>query len=200
MRNLIAILRGITRAEIEQIAEILLNAGITKIEVPLNSPNAFASIETLIKNFDGQGIFGAGTVLTTEDVKRLADIGAQMVVSPHCNIAVIQQTKKQNMLSYPGVMTPTECFTALEYGADGLKFFPGDIIGANGIKAMRAVLPSDTNCMIVGGAHIGNFAEFRQAGANGFGIGSALYQAGEAADAVAQKAQAIVKAYDDVMQ
>ncbi len=200
MRNLIAILRGITAAEIEKIAEILLSAGIAKIEVPLNSPNAFANIETLVKNFDQQGIFGAGTVLTVDDVKRLADIGAQMVVSPNCNLAVIQQTKKHDMLSYPGVMTPTECFTALEHGADGLKFFPGDIIGAAGIKAMRAVLPKDTNCMVVGGANIGNFAEFKQAGADGFGIGSTLYRAGDRADAVAKKAKEIVKAYDEVMR
>ncbi len=200
MRNLIAILRGITTDEIKKITEILLSAGITKIEVPLNSPNAFATIETLVKNFSGQGIFGAGTVLTIDEVKRLADIGAQMVVSPNCNVAVIQQTKKQNMLSYPGVMTPTECFTALEHGADGLKFFPGDIIGTAGIKAMRAVLPKDTNCMVVGGANIDNFTEFRQAGADGFGIGSALYQAGDSAETVAQKAKAIVNAYDEVMR
>ncbi len=200
MRNLIAILRGITTAEIQKIAEILLNAGITKIEVPLNSPDAFATIELLVKKFSGQGIFGAGTVLTTDDVDRLAAIGAQMVVSPNCNVAVIQQTKKRKMLSYPGVMTPTECFTALENGADGLKFFPSDIIGANGIKAMRAVLPPDTNCMVVGGAAIANFAEFKNAGANGFGIGSALYKAGDDADIVATKAKAMIDAYDEVMK
>ena len=198
-RNLIAILRGIKPDAVEDITDALLTTGIDRIEIPLNSPTPFDSIARIIEQFSGQGIFGAGTVLNLAEVERLAGLGANMVVSPNCDEAIIRATKTAGMLSYPGVMTPSECFTALNAGADGLKFFPGEVITPIGLKAMRAVLPTDTICLAVGGAHAGNFAEWRDAGADGFGIGSAIYQPDDDAESVATKARAIVAAYDEVM-
>ena len=200
MRNVIAILRGVRPFEVEAIVDKLLAAGITKIEVPLNSPEPFESIERIVKTFEGQGIFGAGTVLTIEDVNRLAEIGAQLIVSPNCNPSVISKTKALGLLSYPGVMTPSECFAALNAGADGLKFFPGELVGPIGLKAIRAVLPPQTQCLAVGGARPDNFVDWVNAGANGFGIGTAIYKAGDDAQAVEQKAREIVKAYDEVLK
>ncbi len=196
-RNIIAILRGVSPDEVEQIAEVILEKGINKIEVPLNSPTPFDSIEKLLTRFHGQGVFGAGTVLRLEDVERLASIGAHMVVSPNCDPQIIQKTKKNGMLSYPGVLTPSEGFAALNAGADGLKFFPGEMVGPIGLKAMRAVLPPETECLAVGGARPENFGEWVQAGASGFGIGSAIYKAGDTQEAVVKKAQNIVEAYDE---
>ena len=198
-RNLIAILRGVKPDAVEDITAALLAAGIDRIEIPLNSPTPFDSITRIIERFSGQGIFGAGTVLNLAEVERLAGLGANMVVSPNCDEAIIRATKTAGMLSYPGVMTPSECFTALNAGADGLKFFPGEVITPTGLKAMRAVLPTDTLCLAVGGAHAGNFAAWRDAGADGFGIGSAIYQPDDDAESVAAKARAIVAAYDEVM-
>ena len=196
MRNLIAILRGIHPHEVLPITEILLDIGIARIEVPLNSPEPFDSIALLIQNFKNKGIFGAGTVLNVKQVQTLADIGADMVVSPNCNPTVIKATKAAGMLSFPGVMTPTECFTALDAGADGLKFFPGDILHPQGLKAIQTVLPTGLNCIAVGGAKPAQFAEWVAAGATGFGIGSALYKAGDTPEEVERKAKAIVAAYD----
>lgn len=198
-KNLIAILRGVTPAEVGDIGQALLDAGIEKIEVPLNSPDPFQSIETLIQKFHGQGLFGAGTVLTVEDVEKLSDMGADMVVSPNCNTEVVKATKAAGMLSLPGVMTATECFAALDAGADGLKFFPGELVGPAGMRAMRAVLPMTVDCLAVGGAKPDNFADWVAAGATGFGIGSAIYRAGDSVAEVAQKAREIVKAYDAVL-
>ncbi|MBU2935489.1 MULTISPECIES: 2-dehydro-3-deoxy-6-phosphogalactonate aldolase [Pacificibacter] len=197
-RNIIAILRGVQPSEVHAIAQTLIAQGIDKIEVPLNSPDPFTSIETLVTKFQGQGTFGAGTVLTTEDVTRLADIGAQMIVSPNCHPEVIKATKAAGMLSFPGVMTPSECFAALDAGADALKFFPGELVGPVGLRAMRAVLPKDIDCFAVGGAKAENFGAWVQAGATGFGIGSALYRVGDTAADVAQKAADMVQAYDAV--
>ena len=198
-RNLIAILRGIKPDEVEAVADALLGAGIDRIEIPLNSPAPFDSIARLIKRFSGQGVFGAGTVLQVAEVERLGALGAHMVVSPNCDSTVIRATKTAGMLSYPGVMTPSDCFAALNAGADGLKFFPGEVITPIGLRAMRAVLPTDALCLAVGGAKADNFADWHMAGADGFGIGSAIYKLGDDAESVAVKARAIVAAYDEVM-
>ena len=198
MRNLIAILRGITPEHAEAIGQVLLDAGIVKIEVPLNSPDPFASIGTLASCFGEQALIGAGTVLAVEQAQQVHTVGGRLVVSPDCNPEVIAETKRLGMLSYPGVMTPTECFTALRAGADGLKLFPGNLLGPDGLKAIRAVLPAGTQVLAVGGAGPDNFAAWCSAGIDGFGIGTALYRAGDSSDTVATKAQAIVAAYDEV--
>ena len=199
-RNIVAILRGVQPSEVVEIGGVLIESGISKIEVPLNSPRPFESIEALVKHFGTQAVIGAGTVLTVDDVARIASIGGKLIVSPDCNPEVIVATKAAGILSYPGVMTPTECFCALRNGADGLKFFPGNLIGPDGVKAIRAVLPVDTEILAVGGAGPENFADWKAAGASGFGIGSALYKAGDTAELVRQKAQNIVMQYDIVFK
>lgn len=197
-RNIIAILRGITPDAVVGVGAALIDAGIDRIEVPLNSPDAFASIEALVEQFGERALIGAGTVLTADVVMDVADTGAGLIVSPNCDAAVIRATKARGMMSFPGVMTPTECFAALQAGADGLKLFPGALIGPSGLRAMRAVLPPGTQVYAVGGAGPENFADWRDAGADGFGIGTALYRPGDEAGAVAARAREIVATYDEV--
>lgn len=196
MRNIIAILRGVKPDEVEAIGDALVEAGITRIEVPLNSPEPFDSISRLVRRLDGQAQLGAGTVLSIDDVQRVADTGAQLIVSPNADIDVIAETKRLGLASYPGVFTPTECFAALRAGADGLKIFPAELMGITGVKAIRAVLPPDTMVFAVGGTNAGNLAEWRAAGANGFGIGSALYKPGRSAEEITSLAVDLVTAYD----
>ena len=198
MRKIIAILRGIRPDEILVAGDALITAGIGMIEVPLNSPDPFDSIARLVTRFGEDALIGAGTVLDTKEVDRLANIGAKLVVSPDCNPQVIAATKAHGMTSFPGIMTPTEALTALRSGADGLKLFPGSLIGPDGLKALRAVLPPDCQIYAVGGAGPENFAAWRAAGADGFGIGSALYAPGMPPDAIASRAKDIITAYDNV--
>ena len=195
-RNIIAILRGIKPDEAVEIASVLIQSGIDKIEVPLNSPYPLKSISAMVERFSDQALIGAGTVLNVEEVQQIAAIGAKLIVSPNCDLEVISATKEAGLLSYPGVMTPTECFAALKAGADGLKIFPSSLIGPDGVKAIRAVLPPLTEVLAVGGAGAENFDQWLQAGVDGFGIGSALYKPGMSADDVAAKAAALVDAYD----
>ena len=195
-RNIIAILRGITPAEAVPAAAALIDAGITNIEVPLNSPDPFASIKAMADAFASDALIGAGTVLSVEDVGRVAQAGGKLVVSPNCDPRVIHATKTSGLQSWPGVMTPTECFAALKNGADGLKIFPGSLIGPAGMQAIRAVLPRGTQVYAVGGAGPDNFAEWIAASVDGFGIGSALYKPGMSVDDIATRAADIVAAYD----
>ncbi len=195
-RNIIAILRGVRPDEVLEIGACLVETGITTIEVPLNSPDPFASIGLLAREFGQDARIGAGTVLTTEDVSRVADAGGALVVSPDANPEVIRATKAAGMASYPGVLTPTECFSALRNGADGLKFFPASLIGPAGLSALRAVLPPATKTFAVGGAGPDSFAEWIAAGVTGFGIGSGLYKAGFTRQEVEDRATTIVAAYD----
>lgn len=198
-RHLIAILRGITPPEAQAACDALIRAGITSIEVPLNSPDPFTSIAEMALAFGDTALIGAGTVLTANDVDRVARAGGRLVVSPNCDPAVIRATKAAGMQSWPGVLTPTECFAALHAGADGLKIFPADMMGPSGLKAIRAVLPTGTQVYAVGGAGPDSFAHWRSAGADGFGIGSALYRPGMTADEIHTRAAAIVAAYDAAM-
>ncbi len=197
-REIIAILRGIQQHEICEIADVLINAGIIKIEVPLNSPDPFATIARLVEHAGERALVGAGTVLDTDAVKRLAGIGAQMVVSPDTNAAVISATKAAGMLSYPGIMTPTECFAALRAGADGIKLFPAFKLGIDGLAAVKSVLPVGTKTYAVGGVGPANFGDWQAAGITGFGIGSGIYKVGFGVQDVATRAHDIVSAYDKV--
>ena len=198
-RNLIGILRGVSPEQCVVVATAVLEAGIDRIEVPLNSPEPFKSIERIATAIGDRALVGAGTVLTVEDVDRVSTAGGQLIVSPNCDVEVIRATKSKGMKSWPGVMTPTECFAALRNGADGLKFFPANIVGVEGVRAMRAVLPAETQVYAVGGAGPDNFGDWLAAGVNGFGIGSALYRAGFSVKDVAERAQSIVAAYDSAV-
>ena len=196
MRKLIAILRGISPDEAVDVAKKLIDAGITTIEVPLNSPEPLESIRLMAQAFGDRALIGAGTVLTVEDVKAVVAAGGKLIVSPDCNPEVIAATKSAGLASYPGVISPTECFAALRAGADGLKFFPASLIGPGGLAAIKAVLPADTQTWAVGGAGPENFAEWFAVGVTGFGIGSALYKPGLSAEDVANRVVEIVTAYD----
>ncbi len=199
-RALIAILRGIEPHEAKDIAEVLIDCGINRIEVPLNSPDPFNSIERMITSFGNEAQIGAGTVLTTKDVNLLAKIGGSMVVSPNCNTEVIRATKKTGMSSYPGVLTPTECFAALDTGADGLKIFPAFVLGITGLSALKSVLPDTTETYAVGGVDANDFSLWFDAGITGFGVGSSLYKPGHTVDEVRSKAVSLVAAYDSGKQ
>lgn len=195
-REIIAILRGVSPDEAVPIADALVEAGITRIEVPLNSPDPFDSIGKMLKAHGDHAMIGAGTVLEVRDVERLHVMGAHMVVSPDANASVIVATKQAGMLSFPGVMTPTECFAALHAGADGLKLFPASLLGIDGLKAIGAVLPKGTKTYAVGGVGPSNFADWFAAGITGFGIGSAIYKPGMSVADVASRAADMVAAYD----
>jgi 2-dehydro-3-deoxyphosphogalactonate aldolase len=190
----VAILRGVEPDEVEGIAEELVSRGITLIEVPLNSPDPFRSIERMAKRFAGRALIGAGTVLTFADVARCHDAGSQLIVSPNMRADIISATVSRGMISAPGCMTPTEIFAALDAGAHAVKLFPGEIMSPAVVKAMRAVLPVAATVLVVGGVNAGNMDAFRAAGATGFGVGSSLYRKGMTKHEVAQNADAFLKA------
>ncbi|MEM9576622.1 MAG: 2-dehydro-3-deoxy-6-phosphogalactonate aldolase [Pseudomonadota bacterium] len=197
---LIAILRGLTPAEAPDIAQVLIDAGITQIEVPLNSPDPLDSIALLAREFGQDALIGAGTVLTPDEVAAVSDAGGGLIVSPNCDVDVIAATKARGMHSWPGIFTPTEAFAALKAGADGLKLFPGSMAGPSGLAAMRAILPKGTMVYAVGGAGPENFAEWIAASADGFGLGSALFKPGMTAEDVSARARSIVSAYQDAIR
>ncbi|QNI03353.1 2-dehydro-3-deoxy-6-phosphogalactonate aldolase [Halomonas sp. SH5A2] len=192
---LIGILRGVTPDDVVAVGEALLDAGITQIEVPLNSPDPFTSIQRLADAFGDRALIGAGTVLRTEQVRDVHAAGGRLIVSPNCRPAVIEESHRLSMASWPGIATPSEAFDALDAGATGLKLFPAVQVGIEGMKAVRAVLPLNTLLYAVGGIGIDNFAAWRAAGVDGAGLGSALYQPGQTPQQVSKQAQALVDAW-----
>ncbi len=199
-RPLIAILRGITPLEAESVSDILIEAGISIIEVPLNSPQPFETIERMVKFHGDNGIFGAGTVLREYDVYRVQEVGGKIIVSPNLNTLVIKKTKELNMYSIPGVFTATECFDALDTGADVLKFFPASLLKEENFKALNAVLPENTISIAVGGIGENTFPSWLKVNINGFGLGSSLYKPGMLVEEIKLKAENIVKFYDNCVQ
>lgn len=196
-RPLIAILRGITPLEAESVSDVLIEAGIKIIEVPLNSPRPYETIERMAKFHGNNGIFGAGTVLNEDEVSMVADAGGNIIVSPNSNPLIIKKTKELNLLSFPGVFTATECFQALDAGADGLKFFPASLLKPENFKALSAVLPDNIISVAVGGIDEINFSSWIEVKITGFGLGSNLYKPGMLLDDIQAKAEKIVKAYDN---
>ncbi len=191
---LVAILRGIQPSEALPIGEALVATGWHLIEVPLNSPHPLDSIAAMASAFP-QALIGAGTVLNTADVRNVHAAGGQLVVSPNFNPAVVHEAVRLGLVCLPGVMTASEAFAALEAGAAGLKIFPAEMITPAVIKALRAVLPAATVVLPVGGITPENMRAYRAAGANGFGIGSALYKPGMAALQVSQNAIKFIASY-----
>ena len=195
LTGVVAILRGVTPAEVLDVAAVLHEAGVRVIEVPLNSPQAFDSIARLAATWGGRVLVGAGTVLTPEDVDRVADAGGRLVLAPNFDAAVVRQTKARGLLSVPGVATPSEGFAALAAGADALKLFPTEMLGPAVLKAWRAVFPPGTAMLPVGGVGVANLAAFKAAGAAGAGIGSSLYAPGVTLDELGRRARALVAAW-----
>ena len=191
---LVAILRGVTPDEAVAIGEAVAESGIRIIEVPLNSPEPLASIERLAQRFGDEVLVGAGTVLHPQQVAQVRDAGGRLVVSPNSNPAVIRATVEAGMVSSPGVLTPSEAFAALDNGAHALKLFPAEAASPQVVKAIRAVLPKEVRLLIVGGVTPQSVDGWLDAGADGFGLGGALYQAGQSAQETLAKAQAFVAA------
>jgi len=191
---LVAILRGLRPTEAIPVGAALVGAGWTMIEVPLNSPQPLESIAALASSMP-HALVGAGTVLTVEDVRNVQAAGGQMVVSPNFNPEVVRETARLGLVSLPGVITPSEAFAALAAGASGLKLFPAEMISPAVLKALRAVLPPATLTIPVGGIGLNNMAAWRQAGASGFGIGSALFKPGMTVNEVKTQATLFADAW-----
>ncbi|TPW27406.1 2-dehydro-3-deoxy-6-phosphogalactonate aldolase [Pararhizobium mangrovi] len=197
-RSLVAILRGIRPDEVEAAIDELVEAGFTAMEIPLNSPEPFRSIEMAAKRAPEGCLIGAGTVLDTGSVDRLNDAGGRLLVAPNAAPAVIARAAAFSMVTMPGVMTPSEAFVALDAGASALKFFPASVLGPAGIGAMMAVLPKDVPVGAVGGVSEKNFADYAAVGIRTFGLGSSLYKPGMDAAEIGRRARTAVAAYDDV--
>jgi 2-dehydro-3-deoxyphosphogalactonate aldolase len=192
---LVAILRGVTPARIEAIAGELFEAGFRAIEVPLNSPEPLKSIGLLAKQFGDTCLTGAGTVLTPEDVDRVADAGGKLVVTPNTNTAVISRGVEKGLTVMPGFYTPSEGFAAVAAGARYLKLFPASSGGIGHLQAMLAVLPKTVPIYAVGGVGAGNMSEWRKAGAAGFGLGSDLFKPDFSDTDIAARARRCVEAF-----
>ncbi|MGF1622521.1 MAG: 2-dehydro-3-deoxy-6-phosphogalactonate aldolase [Rhodomicrobiaceae bacterium] len=197
-RPLVAILRGIRPEEVEPIVTILIETGFTAIEIPLNSPDPFISIGKAAKLAPADCLIGAGTVLDVDAVDRLADVGGRLMVSPNVEPEVIARATEHGMVTMPGVFTATEALFAIRAGASALKFFPANVLGPEGIKAIRAVLPPHTETGAVGGVSEANLADYAAAGVRTYGLGSNLYQPGESAEQVGSKARTFISAYDAI--
>jgi len=191
---LIAILRGLTPDEAPAVGNALVAAGFVLLEVPLNSPRPLDSI-ALLAQAHADALVGAGTVLTTAQVRDVFAAGGRLVVAPNFNADVVREALRLGMACLPGIATPTEAFGALAAGAHGLKLFPAEAASPAVLKAMLAVLPARTVVLPVGGITPANMGPWRAAGALGFGIGSALYKPGKSPAAVLQAATGFVAAH-----
>lgn len=193
---LVAILRGVRPDEVEPIGDALVAAGFTLIEVPMNSPDPLDSIGRLARRLEGQALVGAGTVLTPDQVRAVQQVGGRLIISPNSDLSVIAQSAQAGLVSMPGYFTPTEAFAAVQAGASALKLFPAEAATPAVLKAQRAVLPKDLPILVVGGINPDTMAPWVAAGANGFGLGSALYKPGATAAQVSEAAQAFLNGWN----
>lgn len=195
---IVAILRGIKADEALGIGEMLLKVGFKIIEVPLNSPKPFDSIKVMASAFGDRAIVGAGTVLNVGDVERLSAVGGQICISPNTNIDVIKRAKALGMISVPAFFTATEAFVAVDAGADALKLFPAELVGPQGLRALKAVLPKEMAIFPVGGINVNNMESYVDVGAAGFGIGTAVFKPGDTAEIVYDKAKTFVDGWTKI--
>ncbi|GAC1345370.1 MAG: 2-dehydro-3-deoxy-6-phosphogalactonate aldolase [Acetobacteraceae bacterium] len=191
---LVAILRGISPREAEPIGQVLIDAGVRVIEVPLNSPDPLASIARLARRFGDQALIGAGSVLRPADVDDIADAGGRLIVTPHADPAIVRAAKARGLLAVPGFFTPAEAFALLAAGADALKLFPAEAGSPAMLRALAAVLPKGTKLLPVGGVDAATIPAWRDAGAAGYGIGSAIYKPGDGPETVRAKAARLIDA------
>ena len=192
---LVAILRGVRPDEVEPIGDALVEAGFTLIEVPMNSPDPLVSIGRLARRLEGKALVGAGTVLTPDQVDAVQQAGGRLIISPNSNLSVIARSAEAGLISMPGYFTPTEAFAAVQAGASALKLFPAEAATPTVLKAQRAVLPKELPVLAVGGINPGNMGPWVAAGADGFGLGSALYKPGATAAQVREAAQAFIQGW-----
>ena len=192
---IVAILRGVTPARIEKVAEAIFEAGIRVLEVPLNSPEPYRSIELLAKRFGAEALTGAGTITSAAEVDRVADAGGRLAVSPHTDAAVITRAVVKGLHPMPGILTPSEAYAAINAGARDLKLFPATSLGTAHLKAMLVILPPQARVYAVGGVNPSNMAAWRAAGAAGFGLGSDLFKPEYDDAEIARRAKAAVEAF-----
>lgn len=194
---LIAILRGILPDDAIRVTQILIDEGFSFIEVPLNSPQALESISSLVDHFGSDFFIGAGTVTTAEKAQEVISTGANLIVTPNLNLEVIKLANHAGCAVFPGVITPTEAFSALELGVTGLKLFPISMLGLDGFKALKAVLPQDVWCFPVGGVNpeIDSMKPLLDCGAYGFGLGGSLYKPDMVDDEIRLNARSYIEAF-----
>jgi 2-dehydro-3-deoxyphosphogalactonate aldolase len=191
---LVAIIRGVTPDDSVEIARALFESGIRIIEVPLNSPDPFASIRRIADALGAEALVGAGTVVELDDVARVKEAGGRIIVSPNMNPRIISATLHSGMVSSPGVFTPSEAFSAIHCGAHAIKLFPAEAASPKVVKALRSVLPKNVHLLVVGGVTPESIGGWMGAGADGFGLGGGLYKPGQSAADTAAKARAYVEA------
>lgn len=198
---LIAILRGIEPKDALRVGHILIDSGFKAIEVPLNSPDALTSIELMVKEFGNNYLIGAGTVTTPELAKQVIATGAKLIVTPNYNEGVVKLGVAAGCQVYPGVITPTEAFNALETGASGIKLFPVTMLGISGVKALKSVLPKSALCFAVGGINpdVNSMKPYLDIGIDGFGLGASLYSPCLSDEEIRQNAQMFIKAYNEAV-
>lgn len=195
---LVAIIRGVTPSEVIDVTQVLIEEGFTMIEVPLNSPDALVSIKKLVDHFGSDYYIGAGTVTTPELAQQVIETGANLVVTPNYNEDVVKMSVEAGCATFPGVVTPTEAFAALAAGATGLKLFPVTMLGTSGFKALKSVLPPEAICLPVGGIspNVDSMKPYTDIGAQGFGLGAALYKPGMTLEQVRENAKAYIEAFN----
>ena len=191
---LVAILRGLPPADADAIGRALVDAGLRIIEVPLNSPDPFRSIEILARNYGDTALIGAGTVMTAADIENVAKAGGRLIVTPHADPALVRAAKAAGLFAVPGFFTPAEAIALLAAGADALKLFPAEAGSPAMLRAVRAILPAGTQILPVGGVDATNIPAWSAAGAAGYGIGSAVYKPGDSAATVTEKATTLTAA------
>ncbi|MBN2793234.1 MAG: 2-dehydro-3-deoxy-6-phosphogalactonate aldolase [Desulfuromonadales bacterium] len=198
--SLIGIFRGIRPDEVEDIIAAGIQAGLQIVEIPLNSPQPLVSIEKLARRFGQETIVGAGTVTSVQEVQQVADAGGRLIVTPYARIDVVEKAKALGLIAVPGALTPTEIASMHDCGADAVKIFPADMLTPATLKGLKAVLPQQLPLIPVGGINLGNMKDYVAAGAAGFGLGSALYRAGDRPDDVFTKTRAFVARIHELKQ